>query len=326
MISNRALTLAILILLVGAGPLFAGTTVLLVNLDDPGEGLNDPAAVAPVGGNTGTTLGEARKYAVEFAAAVWAEQLESPVPMRIGVSFDPLGGTSTAATLGLGSAGLLYRDFTGAPYPATWYVAALAEKHAGIELGGTEPDLEVVFNSDVDGDLVLGPSHFYYGFDAAPPGEDVDFVSVVLHEMAHGLGFKTFADTVTGAKLNGFDDPFLLHLEHHGAQPSDLASMSDSQRAVAFTAEPDLHWIGPSALAAAGALTAGVSPEGHVEMYAPGSLEVGNTGSHFATSLAPDELMEPFYSGESVTFDLVLGVLEDIGWGAAPVCEAATLP
>ena len=39
---------------------WAQTTVLVNNLDAVGEGFNDPAPFTPVGGNSATTLGQAR--------------------------------------------------------------------------------------------------------------------------------------------------------------------------------------------------------------------------------------------------------------------------
>ena len=35
-------------------------TIVVDNLDLPGEGFNDPTPAVPVGGNTGTTLGQQR--------------------------------------------------------------------------------------------------------------------------------------------------------------------------------------------------------------------------------------------------------------------------
>ena len=44
-------------------------TITIVNIDLPGEGFNDPTVVAPVGGNPGTTLGQQRLLAFQYAAA-----------------------------------------------------------------------------------------------------------------------------------------------------------------------------------------------------------------------------------------------------------------
>src|SRR5690242_19174650 len=43
-----------------SAPARAAATIVIVNLNAPGEGFNDPTPAAPVGGNTGTTLGQQR--------------------------------------------------------------------------------------------------------------------------------------------------------------------------------------------------------------------------------------------------------------------------
>ena len=317
---RRWLSLVGLVTVVLAPEAQAGSTFVLVNVDGPGEGLNDPTPISAKGGNSATSLGEARLQAVELAVALWANLLTSEVPIRVEVQFDPMGGTESSAVLGLGGASAVFRDFLGAPRPATWYPSALADRLAGMDLDPIGSDLSVIFNSDVDGDQVLGPSRFYYGFDAAPPEGDVDFVTIALHEFAHGLGFQTYVDLDTGAKLFGHDDAYLVHVEHHGAVPADLPSMTDAERLAAITAGPALHWTGPGTLAAASGLTAGVGAGGHLEMYAPDPAEPRRSLEHFNTAVSPDDLLAPFYLSPKTRLLLTRSVLEDIGWGGAGQC------
>ena len=49
----------------------ASVTVNIQNNDAAGVGFNDPTPVAPVGGNNGTTLGQQRMNAFQFAANIW---------------------------------------------------------------------------------------------------------------------------------------------------------------------------------------------------------------------------------------------------------------
>ena len=69
-------------------------TLRVINRDAPGEGFNDPTPAAPVGGNTGTTLGAQRLIAFQYAADQWGRRLASPVEVRISATFDPLTGQS----------------------------------------------------------------------------------------------------------------------------------------------------------------------------------------------------------------------------------------
>jgi HpiC1 cyclase len=324
-----SLAAAGLLLLSHAVPVEAAATIEIVDLDGAGEGLNDSTVVTPQGGNAAATLGAARLQAVEFAASVWAESLDSPVPIRVGVQFDPLGGSAGSAVLGLTGPAEVFRDFLGAPRPGTWYPSALADKLAGLDLGGPGSlDVLATFNSDVDGATVLGSSRFYYGFDDHPAAADVDFLQAAVHELAHGLGFMALFDLSTGAKLLGYDDAFLLDLERHGASPPDLPSMSDAQRLAALTAGPDLHWVGPRAMAAAAGHSGGLGAGGHLEMYAPDPLSPSSI-NHLSTDFTPDEVMEPSYVGPielDQGLDVTLALLEDLGWSSPAPCTTLLPP
>jgi hypothetical protein len=279
-------------------------TMIVVNMDGPNEGLNDPTPFAPFGSNFATTLGQARLNVIQHAANLLGALLVSNVPIVIEASMDPLGGNAAAAPFGSATP-YFQRDFAGAPLPNTWYAAALANKLSGTDVDLTRPDIVARFNSDIDKPTVLGETKWYYGLDARADTTDIDFVTVVLHELVHGLGFFSTVNLATGAKADGFDDAFMLHLEHHGATPANYPAMSNAQRVAASKAGPNLHWTGPATVAAAG---------GHVEMYAPDPPEQLNSVAHFSTSFFPDQLMEPFYRGPNHQLGLAAQVLRDMGW------------
>jgi uncharacterized repeat protein (TIGR01451 family) len=303
----------LLALLSTAGAYASAATITLINGDSPGEGFNDPTPVAPVGGNAGTTLGQQRVNAFQHAANIVAGLLNSPVQIRIDATIDPLGGSATSAILGSAGPTFVFREFTNAPFPLTWYPSALADKLGGVDLNPGVEDIGASFNSDVDDDVVLGTTHWYYGLDGNA-GTDVDFVTVVLHELVHGLGFVSLVDLASGAKFVGFDDSFMRHLEHHGASSADYPAMTNIQRVNASISTGNLHWTGPSVVSARDKLSAGVS-DGHVQMYAPNPAMAGSSVSHFDTALAPDELMEPFATTPTQDIGLALQLLYDIGWG-----------
>ena len=167
---------------------------VIVNINAPGVGFNDPTPAAPVGGNAGTTLGEQRLIAFNHAAALWSARLDSAVPIRIRAQF-----TSLAAGV-LGSAGpvSVVRDFTNAPLPNTWYHVALANKLAGVDLLPANDDINANFSTNFD---------FYLGLDNNH-GPKNDLVTVLLHEFAHGLGFSQNASLTSGALLLGRADAY----------------------------------------------------------------------------------------------------------------------
>ena len=129
---------------------FGAATITIVNTDSPGVGFNEPTAVAPVGGNSGTTRGEQRLIAFQRAAEIWGETIESTVEILVEASFAGLSCSASSAVLGQAGANQVFRDFTGAPFTGTWYVGALANKLAGADLGPGVADMTAEFNGDID--------------------------------------------------------------------------------------------------------------------------------------------------------------------------------
>jgi hypothetical protein len=320
------LPLYLLLAVSGAAPLSAAAHFETAILDSLGSGFADTSAWTPSGGNPATTLGEARLKALEFALSIWSETLDSDVPIRVGARFESMGGSGTDGTMGSGGAARWFKDFAGAPRANTWYPAALADKLAGSDLDPGVVDLNLVFNSDVDGPNVLGSHGFDYSLTLDPAEGDVSFVLVALHEIAHGLGVTLSIDPVTGAKREGADDPYLIHLVRAGATPENLADMTDAQRLGALVSGAELQWDGPAVAAASAELTGGTASGGRVLMDAPTSYDPKENGVHFAVEVAPDEIQEPSYTGNQLHMALTRALLEDLGWGPAPGCQAAGAP
>src|SRR5205814_9939431 len=112
--------------------------------------------------------------------------------------------------------------------------------------------------------------------DGHPPSSQVDMLTIALHEFAHGLGFQSYTDFSTGAKLGGLDDAFLVDAQEQGATPPALTAMTDAQRVSAATSDPDLFWAGGTVQAAASSLSAGLI-SGHVRLYAPATFSAGSS-------------------------------------------------
>ena len=310
------LAAAVALGLLASSPASAQTTVTIVNMDGAGEGFNSaaaPDADSTAGGNTGATLGEQRRIAFESAAAIWAGILDSSVEIRVAARFDDLYCDATKAILGSAKAIQVNRDFDGAPFGGTWYPIALANKLASVDTSPQYDDIEATFNSAV-GTTCPFSKVWYYGLDSTPPGTKMDFVTTVVHELAHGLGFQTYVDLGSGGKWQGYDDIYMRFLEDHSTG-KHFPDITDAQRAAACIDTGDLHWTGPRVVAASVFLTAGrVQPSGHVQMYAPNPVSAGSSVSHFSNVLSPNEAMEPAYSGPKHDPGLGRQLMEDIGW------------
>jgi uncharacterized delta-60 repeat protein len=304
-----------LILTVGLLPAH-GATITIVNLDGAGEGLNDNTAATPVGGNPGVTLGQQRLNVFQRAADILGPQLQSTIVIRVAASFDPLDCDPDEGILGAAGPNTVHRNFTGAPLANTWYVAASANSRANADLATAANDIGAQFNSNVGQPGCLEIHAWYYGFDGNAPANSFDFLSTVLHEIYHGLGFLSLVDLATGQRFMASNDAYMRLLENH-ANGLLYPGMTDAQRVAASIANGNLHWVGANVVARSGILTAGRTGT-HVHMYAPNPAQPGSSVSHFRDNLAPDELMEPF---ATATFSRVLAsaLLADTGWRVRPV-------
>jgi hypothetical protein len=302
-------------------------TLTVINRDAAGEGFHDETPVAPVGGNSGTTLGAQRLIAFEFAAGIWAAQLDSPVEIRITAGFDDLPCDANSVTLGVAGPISVFSDFAGALRPDTWYPAALANKLAGMDLDTREDDIEATFNSTF-GTTCEFDARWYYGLDKVAPGNDSDFVTVALHELGHGLGFLTLIDVETGERLTSRDDPdgkddAFMEFLFDNVTGKTFTEMTDAERADASVATQQLRWNGPEVVAVSELVTVGVDPEWRVELYAPGFPEPGSSVSHWSDEVRPIQLLGPFFETPLHDVGLALQALADIGWNAeSALCQS----
>ncbi|MFD0753092.1 PA domain-containing protein [Massilia norwichensis] len=228
----------------------AAATIVIVNQNEPGVGFNDPTPAGPVGGNPGTTLGQQRLYAFQRAADIWGATLTSSVPIRIGASFVPLSCTATSAVLGSAGANEIWSDFPNAPRANTWYPSALASKLAGEDVSTPgEPHIIARFNSRLGlfPDCLPG-NGFYLGLDRNF-GDQVDLVTVLLHEFAHGLGFQTFTDDETGEEILGIPSIWDYYLLNNATRRTWVES-TPAERAQSAMTWRGLSWNGPRVTAA----------------------------------------------------------------------------
>lgn len=208
--------------------------LVLVNVDPVGSGLNDTTAATAVGGNPGTTVGEQRRIAYQYAADLWGAVLTSTVPIRVQASFAALSCNANAATLGSAGSASSYYDFTGAASPATWYPSALADAMAGKNLGtATSVDIVSRFNANIGQPTCLSSKSWYYGLDGVTPAGKVNFLNVVMHEIGHGLGFASTVNKATGELMLGKTDAYSTPIFDNVSKLSWTA-MSDAQRKAAI--------------------------------------------------------------------------------------------
>ncbi len=246
----------------------ASAVITIVNGNAPGVGFNDPTPVAPVGGNTGLTLGQQRLIAFQYAASIWGASLDSSVVIRILATFEALGCNSTSAVLGSAGATEIFSDFTGAKFPNTWYPKALANRLSGADLDPTTADIQARFNVNLGNSGCLTGIGWYYGLDDNH-GPNIDLVTVLLHEFAHGLGFQQFANTSTGIEIGGRTDVYARNI-------LDLTTgktwdqMSNAERVASAINTERVVWKGPEVTSATGCALSPGTPS--LVIHSPGSV------------------------------------------------------
>ena len=305
----------------------------IVFVDTPGNAWSAPA-----------------KAAFRAAADVWERAVESRVPIEV---------EATARNLGpgvLGGAGpfdflrnegaTVTRDDrapTAAEVrddvfePVALYNARTGRDALPPEGGERNPDIEAEFNPNAAG--------LHLGTDARPAPNQIDFRTVVLHEIGHGLGIAGMATVEAGrasigiSSVNGgtgvrsgvsFDQfTYTTTAAQAGTGGTPLLSLPDGSPALRTALTGDqLYWSGQQALTAAG---------GKVRLHAPpqcgeqgpprpcgrgeSPFVEGSSYSHlderrYARSTPPG-LMTPYLEAGETYADpgqITLGMLADMGW------------
>ena len=244
------------------------------------------------------------KTAFEYALSIWATKITSSVPIAVNANWSNLG----SGVLGSAGPSNYIINFSGAPKTNTWYPVALANALAGTDLS-TSSDINASFNSTFD---------WYYGTDGNTPNSQIDFVSVVLHEVGHGLGFTgsfqaNGSIAAWGSSTTAPDvfDPFVENtdgLQLTTAYPNNSGALRAqlTSNGVFFD----------------GTQTRAANSGNRAKLYAPTTWSSGSSIAH----------LDEIYNGTSnalMTFsigagiaehnpgDITLGMFADMGWAVA---------
>ena len=270
---------------------------------------------------------EARR-AFQYAADIWARTLNLAVPVTVDFTFAPLAPNV------IGSAGPNGFWNFGIVYPT-----ALANQLVGADLDPLGADMSITFSSTFP---------FYFGLDGNPPPGTIDFVTIVLHEMGHGLGFLS-SDFVfnandfpgilgpghPGGACIGFGggtlpyvyDLFLSNASFGGLDPYAAAATDPSVTPIpgfggcffgldTYFTNDDLTFVGPNTVSCFGEAP---------EIYAPSPYRDGSSISHFNDSFVAgtsNGLLGPFYRNAVHTPGCALATFQDLmspfGYNIAP--------
>ncbi len=300
---------------------YAGTNINRVYIPPPDEFLRKSATKR--GGSitvyyTGFST-QARK-AVEYAKTILEGMLPADTRLTVNTSWERI---SSEGVLGSSRATDFYPgDFINAINPMANYPVGLAEKIAGRSL-----------NEDVEGDIQLtinSTTKWYLGTDGATPADRYDLVTVILHELCHGLGFFDSMDTENSLGFYGFIAKPLLN---NSSLPLIYDTFVEDVKRVKLTdtlkflnnsndlykefTGGDLYFTGP--------LVNKYSPVSRTKLFAPAEFDNGSSISHLdeetypnsATSPNRNALMTPYIGFGEAIHDpgkLTFSLLGDLGW------------
>ncbi len=227
-----------------------------------------------------------------LAAAEWWDRYFSggSFDIKIELIFDDITGSALAK----GGTGLYYSGFDG-PGQEIWKLQSMEEYILGAEFAGGGEDFDI--SVTIDTPTLLGGDFFFdpdpFARTASIPGDESDFISVLLHELAHGFGFL--------GSIGG-EEPG--DVEEDGP---DITPFDDNVDYITG----DRYWSGPSAVAIAGSIF----------LLDPGSLShIADTGDGGFESLMNPSLTD----GTRAYIDpLLVAMFEDMGMPVRAPSESA---
>jgi hypothetical protein len=251
------------------------------------------------------------KDAADYAAFIWSFLINSDRQIKIKLELKELGSGALAETW----ADEYKENFPNAPFSNVKYPIALAEAIADQELNDAE-DYEININVNSE------QTDWYYGLDGNTPEDKVDFVSVILHEITHGLGFSSSFSYSSGIGSWGIDGyPYI-----YDQFPVFGSISSTTYKLINTTSYPNPSSDLGDALTSNniffdGTKTKLMNNDNLPKLYAPYVWAGGSSISHFDEEYYPPgnsnslmsykiDLAEAIHSPGEVC----LALLEDLGW------------
>lgn len=197
---------------------------------------------------------------VQAALDTWAANFKSSVDITVTATW---GRSANSDVLGSARPGSYFAGFSGAPDSTLWYPSALANALTGKDLDRDNAEIIIQVNSS---------ANWNQRGDDKPRTSEYDLESVILHEVAHGLGFLS---TDVYDKFFGYgsiDQPTPFDAYIQTPDGRRLADIPTPSLELGKTLTSPLYWIGENAKR--------INGGEKIKMYTPATYEAGSSVSH----------------------------------------------
>ena len=270
--------------------------------------------------------------AFESALDIWSAHLQSTVPIRVEASWTNISGDGDGVILGsAGPSQILHSSSVPGSRVNTWYSIAQASAISNIDfvnlISGEEYDIIVRMN--------CGFPDWYFGTDANPGAGLIDFLTVVLHEIGHGIGFFGSMRASTSNQIAEWGFLFNPLNQVHPVIYDRFAEDGNQTQLINQNVYPNPSGVLYNAVTGnqGGVFFSGDNSNGMfggepAPLFAPDPWQPGSSFSHYDDDTfrnTENALMRPRIDRASAIHDpgpLFCALLADTGWPLGSACEA----
>ena len=240
--------------------------------------------------------------AMNYAASLWSGLIYSPFPIEIDTEWKALSS-------GIGQCWyqMIEVDDDNAPHSPTYYTLTQANAITGTDNDTNYPEMFIYFKT---GDF------WYFGLDGQPSVDQIDFVTVAMHEFGHGLigddSFVPFGSDMYawGGAQYGYTTftPFIMDwslVNGSGQTLIDTNIFPNPSTALYDQfAQDQIYFSGPATLAN------NANQAGQMNSYNRSHIHE----QYFGTQNGLMVSVLPYGESIHTPGPIVLGMLDDMGW------------
>lgn len=251
-----------------------------------------------------TGFTEEARVAFQYAVDIWEDMLDSDVKIKVFANWAFIENINTLAFV----TPTEVKNFKDAPIKNLWYPVALAEKISGNDINPTtEADIVATFNNR--------RTDWYFGLDGNCPSNKLDLVTIVLHELGHGLGFSGTFRVSNSTGFVGLNDGLPKVYDtylRNGTNQMLLDFPNNSTALASQIISNNVVFVSPVARV--------VASSANPRVFAPSPYAPGSSISHLDQETyenTPNSLMTPFASHGKVAHNvgpLIKGIFYEMGW------------